>query len=160
MINMILCLHKKYAKTYVDDILIFLKIFEKHFIHFKAIFKILLDWNIHFKAVKCFIDYLKATLLDLKMNIFEIRTDENRIKIIMTMKFLKMFKQLKTYLKMMKYLCFSISLYAQKADVLQNLKTSLFYQFSTFKNVACKEFSIKTEILNLAENELTSFNVL
>ena len=68
--------------------------------------------------IKCFIDYLKATFLDLKMNIFEIKINEDKIKIITAMKFLKMFKQLKTYLKTIEYLHFFISLYAQKIDVL------------------------------------------
>ena len=94
------------------------------------------------------------------MNIFEIKTNENKIKVITAMKFLKMLKQLKTYLKMTKYFCFFISLYAQKMNTLQNLKTSLLHQFSAFKSAVCKEFNIRIKILNLAEDELISFNAL
>ena len=107
-INEILQSHQKYAKIYINDIMIYSKIFKNYIIHFMTVFTALQEQKITFKFTKYFIAYSEALLLDNKINNFKTFTDKDYIKIISILKFFKTLQQLKTYLSKIKYLYLSV----------------------------------------------------
>ena len=60
--------YRKFVKIYIDDIIIFSRIFEKHVTHLRQIFKKFVQFNIFIKLIKTFIDYSFVQLLDQKIN--------------------------------------------------------------------------------------------
>ncbi len=87
-----------FAKTYVDDVIIFSKTFKDHLEHFNKIFVLLQKMNITLKTIKTYLEYFIIILLDQKVDNLELFTIENKLKTITKMFFLKIFKNLKTYL--------------------------------------------------------------
>ena len=87
MINRILQLHCHYCWTYINNIIIFFKIFDNHINNLTLILFTLKVLDITLKTLKCFIKYLQTSLLNVKINMFKIIIDENHIKIITTIKF-------------------------------------------------------------------------
>ena len=140
-INKILQPHQKYAKTYIDDITIYSKIFKDYIVHLTAVFTALQEQKIILKLTKCFIVYPEASLLNNKINNFGTLIDKDCIKAISTLKFPKTLWQLKTYLGKTRYLHLSVLNYTQKTDVLQKLKTALLQKSSSFKDRVHKKFS-------------------
>ncbi|KAI1005182.1 hypothetical protein K3495_g3037 [Podosphaera aphanis] len=55
--------HRKFARTYIDDIVIFSKTFEEHIHHLQVVFSKLLEHNIHLSPRKWFLAYPSVDLL-------------------------------------------------------------------------------------------------
>src|SRR2546421_3253889 len=64
MMNMILCSHKFFAHCYINDIIIFSKTLENHLQHLNTIFNLFNKFEITFKKIKTYLDYLSIILLD------------------------------------------------------------------------------------------------
>ena len=134
--------HQEYAKVYVDDIIIYSKIFKDYVVHLMAVFTALWEWKTTLKSTKCFIAYSETSLLDNKINNFKTFTDKDCIQIISVLEFLKILWQLETYLSKTGYLCSSVLNYTQKADVLQKLKMTLLWESLSFKSRIHKRFNL------------------
>ncbi len=87
MMNLILRPHKDYAKYYVDDIMIFSKIFEQYIEHLDTIFKLFDALGITLKNVKTYLDYLSIILLGQRVNGFGMSYAEKRIAVIRELEF-------------------------------------------------------------------------
>ena len=92
--------YQKFVKIYIDDIIIFSRILEKHVIYLRQIFEKFVQFNIFIKFIKTFIDYLFVQLLDQKMNFFNLSINEKKLKTISKFQFFRIFRQLKTYLNL------------------------------------------------------------
>ena len=71
----------------MNDIIIFLKILKKHIKNLNFFFKLLIIKNVILDFNKCFLNYLKVKLLNIKMFMFNIITVKNKFKIIILLKF-------------------------------------------------------------------------
>ena len=87
-----------FVRNYVDDVVVFSKIFEKHVIHFHQIFVLFDNVDISFKSSKKFLKYFIVTLFEQRVNALNLSTNEKKIKIIVVLQFLANFKKLKIYL--------------------------------------------------------------
>ena len=124
-IDRILRSNKNFAKTYVNDIVIFSKSLNEHVLHFRKVFDILRSNNISIKSIKSFIDYFSMSLLEQRINSFDFVTNEQKLKAISKLVFSKTLKQLKTYLKLTEWFRDYIEKYAEKFKSLQKQKITL-----------------------------------
>jgi hypothetical protein len=64
MMNSVLRPHRIYARCYINDIIIFSKIFENHIEHLDKIFDLFDTLNIILKGLKAYLGYLLIILFD------------------------------------------------------------------------------------------------
>jgi hypothetical protein len=98
--DIILRLHRQFARYYVDDIIIFSKIFEKHIEYLNTIFKLFNRIGITFGDPKIYLDYSSIILLKQRINELNMTCAENRIAILKDLQFPQILKNLEKYLKM------------------------------------------------------------
>lgn len=63
-----------FATFYIDDIVIFFKIFEKHLDHLQIVFATLNSKNVILKTIKNFLKYTSIILLKQLINLFDLTT--------------------------------------------------------------------------------------
>ena len=158
-INRILRKHRKYVRTYVNDIIIFFKILKKHFHHLIEVFDTLNVNNIIIKFEKVFLDYSIVQLLDQKIDSFDLVIAKNKFKIIVKLRFLKSFQQLKIYLNLISWLRNYIFHYAKIFKSLQKRKTEFLWNDSIAEN-ARKIYSRKIRMKYLMKKKLAAFKAL
>ena len=93
-----------FVKIYINDIIIFSKIFEKHVEHLKTIFKILIFKWISVSFIKSFLCYSPIKLLKQWMNALNMTISKIKFIVINKLKFSLFFTQLNHYIDFMKYL--------------------------------------------------------
>ena len=82
---------RRFARVYINDIVIFFKIIEKHILHFRAIFDMFQQNNIFIKFIKTFLKYLFVQFLKQKINFFDLFTNEKNSKLFSNYFFLEFF---------------------------------------------------------------------
>ena len=158
-IDRVLREHRRYAKAYVDDVVIFSRNLQNHMTHLRAIFDILNVNNITIKIVKVFIDYLTMQLLDQRVDFFELVTAEDKLKTIFMLKFFRSLRQLKIYLRLIDWLREYVSHYVDVFKSLQMRKTKLLRDDSVAES-ARKVYSNKTRLNHSIEAKIKTFNTL
>jgi hypothetical protein len=102
IIDIILRPHRQFARCYVDDIVIFYKIFEKYIEYLDIIFELFNRIGIIFKNFKIYFDYLLIILLKQRIDGLNITCAENRIAIFKNLQFSQTLKNLEKYLEIVK----------------------------------------------------------
>ena len=97
-INRLLRVYRRFARIYIDNIVIFFRTLKKHIVHLRAVFKKLVAFNIFIKFSKIFIDYFSIQLLKQKIDFFEFFISEKKLQTIAKLQFSRIFRQLKIYL--------------------------------------------------------------
>ncbi len=87
MIDLILRPYRNYARYYVDDIVIFFKIFEQYIEYLDTIFELFDVLGIIFKDIKNYLDYLSIILLEQRVDGFGISCVKERIVVIRELEF-------------------------------------------------------------------------
>ena len=123
----------KFVKAYVDDVVIFNQILQKHAEHFNQTFGFFNKMNIVLKPYKSYIGFLSITLLKQKVDNFEFNISTDKFETFRTMKFPAKLKNLEIYIGMTNYLRNYIPYYAQLVEPLQRRKTLLSRGFPTKK---------------------------
>jgi hypothetical protein len=82
MIDIILRSYRQFIRYYVDDIVIFSKIFKEYIEYLDTIFELFNRIEITFKNLKIYFDYLSIILLKQRMDGLNITCAENRIAIL------------------------------------------------------------------------------
>lgn len=77
-----------FAKTYINDVIIFFKIKINHLFHLKKMFQIFRKFNIFIKSFKNFLIYSSIRFLNQKMNFLNLIIDENKFRVINSLKLL------------------------------------------------------------------------
>ena len=131
-------IYQKFVKIYVDNIIIFSRILEKHVIHLRQIFDKLVQFNIFIKFTKTFIDYLFVQLLDQKINFFKLFINKKKLKTIVKFQFSRIFRQLKTYLNLIDWFKEYMSHYVDVSKILQ--KKIILLKFFSKKKQYSKNF--------------------
>ena len=91
--------YKHFVKTYVDDVIMFFQSLKKHFRHLNQIFDLFAKMNVMFKSFKIYFEYFSMFLLNQKIDNFDFSIAEKKLKIILNINFLQLFKHLESYLK-------------------------------------------------------------
>ena len=87
-----------YARYYVDDIVIFSKIFGQYIEYLDTIFELFDALGIIFKDVKIYLGYLSIILLGQRVDGFGISYAKKRITVIRELEFLENLQKLEKYI--------------------------------------------------------------
>src|SRR6266536_1819261 len=98
MMDSILRPYKPFIRCYIDDIIIFSKIFEEHIKYLDIILGLFDYLGITIKGAKTFLGYPSIILLGQRVNRFGMATSEKRTAAIRNLAFPKILKDLETYL--------------------------------------------------------------
>ena len=90
---------KKFIRIYINNIIIFSRTFQDHLQHFKKMFIFLKKLHIILNLKKSYFEFLIINLFDQKVSSLELIIIQNKIKIIVKLKFLKNFYNLEIYLE-------------------------------------------------------------
>ena len=109
---------RRFARAYVDDIVIYFKTAKKHAQHLRSVFDMLRQNNIFIKSSKAFLDYSFVRLLDQKIDSFELSTSEKKLRAIAKLSFSKILRQLEIYLDLTDWLRDYVSFYVDVFKIL------------------------------------------
>lgn len=109
---------KKFAKAFVDDIIVFFHTLSKHFNYLRQIFGLFRKKRVNLSPIKFFIDYPSIVLLNQQIDDLEIFTTQKKIWTIINLRFPKIFRDLEIFLDFTEWFRSSISRYAQLANSL------------------------------------------
>ena len=152
-IDEILRIYHVFAKTYVDDIVVFNRILKKHINYLRQIFQLLNSYDIRFSSKKLFLNYSIVVLFDQKIDVFDFIIVVDKLTTIVNLKFLYTLKNLKKYLNLIDWLRNYITWYVQKSNLLQRRKTLFLRNFSINKKRQRKIYSIKIVIKKTFRNK-------
>ena len=150
---------RRFARVYVNDIVIFSKTIEKHVVHLRSVFDMLQHNNIFIKFNKIFLNYSSVTLLDQKMNSFDLFINVEKLKTIIKIQFFKTLRLLKIYLNLIDYLREYVFYYVDVFKALQTRKIELLKSFFVTDN-ARKTFANRTRIDNFTSLKIEFFRIL
>ena len=139
-IDKILRKYRHFAKTYVDDIIVFFNFLEKHLKHLNLIFVLFKKYNIVIKLFKTYLNYSILFLLEQRVDNLDLITIEKKIETIRDFKFSRTLKNLKTYFEKTKYFRQYIAYYVQKVKFFQQKKICLLRDASSKKRTRKQYF--------------------
>ena len=151
-------LYRHYVKTYVDDIVIYFKIFDEHKIHLRSIFDMFKINNISIKSKKIFIDYFTIHLLKQKIFFLKLITIEKKLKTIFRLSYFKTLQSLKIYLKFIDWLRDYVFMYVDVAKSFQKFKIELFRNVFVIDNIKKNFFRI-IRIKNFISRKFALFQI-
>ena len=99
-LNAMLKSFKNFVKIYIDDIMMFSKMFNEHLEHFAKIFQFFKNHNISMFFIKSFFSFFDIILLKQRVNSFEMNIMKNKIKIIFAFSFFMILKELNYFLNL------------------------------------------------------------
>ena len=139
--NFMLKKFRDFVKIYIDDIVFFFVFLNQHIKHLNKDFQHFFKYNVTLSSRKFFFEYSFIVLFDQIVNVFEMFIFEEKFAIIIKLIFSKIFKKLKTYVKLTDWMRNYISYYAQMTKSLKRRKILLLKnEFS--KNNFKKRFSV------------------
>lgn len=158
-IDRVLRAYRKFARAYIDDIVIFSRTLEEHVVHLRQVFDVLKKNNISVKPTKAFIGYPSVRLLGQKVDSLGLATTEEKLAAIAKLKFPTTLRQLETYLALTGWLREYVEHYAKKAEPLQLRKTALL-KGAPIAGTARRAYASKTKFLNPTNEERESYSQL
>jgi hypothetical protein len=117
--------HYKYARCYIDDIVIFSDDFASHLQHLRAILATLSELGMTLSPDKCYIGYHSVQLLGHVVDRFGLSTLPEKVAAISTMQFPKNLKELELFIGLSGYYRHFIAHYAALIEPLQKRKTAM-----------------------------------
>lgn len=157
--DQILCSHKNYAKAYMNHIVVYFKSLLNHITHLHALFSMFSRLRICLSSVKSFLDYSFVSLLEQRVDDFDLTTSIEKLQAIFSFRFSRSLKELESYLELTGWLRNYISYYAQIVKSLQKRKIALNKQTSKLEKF--RKTRIASIILHeLIEQELLLFKHL
>ncbi len=134
-----------------------IKTLKEHLNHLRVLFRIFRRKKIIINFLKTFLEYLSVILLERRVNVLDLIIAEEKLKVIVLLKFSKNLTVLKRYLELADYLRKYVYFFVEIFKLLQNLKTKLLK--NSFKENKSKEFINKIKI-NFINKKMTSFLLL
>ena len=144
-INYILKNVRWFFKAFINDIVTRFRSFKNHLTHFKKS-SIFFKFNIFIKSTKMFFNYFNVVLLKQRINVLNLSITSEKLKIIISFKFFKTFKNLKDYFDFTKYIRNHIYYYFAIIKIWENLKITLL-KASSKSNHKRKHYINKIKIL-------------
>ena len=123
--NKLLRLYKKFARIYVNDIIIYNYILKKYLKHLIIVFQLFWNKQVNLFSVKFYLNYLSIILSKQRINNLNMFKFAEKIIAITFLRFSYILRDLKIFLNLIEWLKSSIIYYAQRALLLQKKKTLL-----------------------------------
>ena len=146
-----------FAKTYINDVIIFSKIQKNHLAHLKKMFQIFQKFNISIKSFKTFFVYSSIRFLSQKMNSLNLTTDENKFCVINKLKFSIIFRKLKHYFELTNWFRKYVKNYTKMTKSLQNRKTTMLKKSFSIDESVRRFYFAKTAIQNSIKKKILFF---
>jgi hypothetical protein len=102
---------REFVKVYMNDIIIFSKIFDEHLNHLRRIFQRLQNYNVTLNSKKIFLEYSSIMILKQVINVLDFITIKEKFVAIANLIFSLILKILKIYLNLIDYLRVYVSWY-------------------------------------------------
>jgi hypothetical protein len=112
-----------FAKTYINDFIVFSNTFKEHLQHLNLFFSTLAAHNVTLLAKKAFLGFPSLKLLGTKVDALRCTITADRIAALKNLKFPKTAADLKKYISVTGYLRNKVPYLAQLQGPLQDLKT-------------------------------------
>ena len=97
-IDAILRVYRAFARTYVNDIVIFSKTLKKHLTHLRDVFQLLNSYDIRLSSKKSYLNYSTVALLKQKIDVFDLTIAADKLTAITNLRFSYTLKNLEGYL--------------------------------------------------------------
>ena len=150
----------QFAKTYIDDIIVWSKFLTNHINYLRQLFCLLVKKNISLNLIKVFLKYSKITFLEQRVNVLKLTITKERLKTLTSLTISYTFAKLEVYLKLIDYIRQYIHFYAVIFRSLQNLKTTLFKaKIANSADIKRKAYISKTKLILTIKKE-NSFKTL
>ena len=133
-IDFLLRIVRRFAKAYVDDIVVFSRTLKEHKAHLHEVFGILDSYEVRLASKKSYLGYSTIALLKQKIDAFDFIIIVDKLTAIANLKFSHTLKNFEGYLSFIGWLRNYIAWYAQKSNSLQKRKTMLLRNFSFSKS--------------------------
>ena len=161
-IDRILRNQRKFARAYIDDIVIFSKTLDEHIAHLKEVFSKLLEYDICLSPKKSFLAYPSVQLLGRRVDALGLATDTDKLSALAHLTFPRTLRQLDHYLGLTGYLRQHIPFYAGISKPLQDRKKRLYRILKErhVKGNARKREAGRTRLLDPTDEEISSFEKL
>lgn len=150
--------HADYARTYVDDTVVFSDTFQDHCQHLTNVLSTFTRLRASLNPLKSYVGFSSVTLLGKRVNALGLSTHEEKVEALLKLRFPQTVKELETYIGLTQWLRHFIPYYAYIIDPLQKRKTKLLRHAPSGK--ARKSFVAKTAVDKPTEDELAAFNHL
>lgn len=116
---------RDFVRAFVDDIIIFSRTLAEHVSHLRQLFQLLRERRASLAPSKSFLGFPSVTLLGQRVDSLGMSTSEDKVRAITALQFPNSLRDLEIFLGMTGWLRTSIPRYAQRAQPLQERKTSL-----------------------------------
>ncbi|TQS34689.1 hypothetical protein Golomagni_04917 [Golovinomyces magnicellulatus] len=133
-IDIILRTERAFARSYIDDVVIFNRTFEEHFEHLRAVFQKLRSFKIFLSAKKCFLDYPSMGLFGQRVDALGLASAEDKIKATHNLEFPRTLEHLEYYLGLTGYLRQYVPPYAKRSAALQQIKVKMLRELKEKEN--------------------------
>lgn len=150
---------RKFARAYIDDVVVYSKTLEEHLNHLRQIFNLFVESGISVNPKKTFLGYPSVQLLGQKVDSLRLWTAEDKLQAIAKLSFPETLAKLETYLGMTGWLRDYIANYAILAKPLQDRKT-LMLAASPKSGQERKNFASRSLLQLPSEAELIAFQAL
>ena len=141
--NKLLRSYKKFAKIYVNDIIVHFKILRKHLKHLCTFFQMFRTKRINLIVIKSFLAYFFVILLNQRIDSLDMFTIVEKIIVIIFLRFSFNLRDFEIFMKFTNWLRSSIFRYAQRVQSLQKRKITF------TKNVIVNEFARKKQTIKI-----------
>ena len=118
-------LYKNFVKIYVNNIIIYSRTLIEHVKYLQTIFQLFRDKRVNLTFTKFFLTYSFVILLKQRVNNLKMSISTKKIVVIISLRFSHNLRDLKFFLNLIDWFRFSISRYTQRAQSLQERKTTL-----------------------------------
>lgn len=147
---------RDWACAYVDNIICGAKLLDDLLSKLRTLFEIFVAYNISIKPTKTFLNYPNVGLLGQQVNLLGLTTAKEKLNAISLLHYLDTLGALEYYLGLTGYLRSYIHYYAQLAELLQSLKTSLL-KAAPLSGQQRRAYASKTKLPPATPRQLASF---
>ena len=156
LMDLLLEIHKAYAKCFVDDTVVFSDDFESHLKHIEAVLRTMEEAGMTLSPTKCYVGYHSIELLGHHVDRFGLSTLEQKVEAIAKLRFPASLRELEYFLGLTGWYRHFVARYAALIDPLQKLKTRMLKK-APKKGRERETFSRSTKIVNPTALEVTAF---
>ena len=154
--NKLLRSYKKFARIYVNDIIIYSRTLKEHLNHLIIIFQLFRNKRVSLTLIKFYLNYSSMILLNQRVNSLSMFIFAKKIVAIISLRFSYILRDFEIFLNLIEWLRSSIFYYAQRASSLQKRKILLIRMIFVNKE---KDF-VKKKIAINARYEFNELKII
>lgn len=145
-----------WARAYVDNIICRARSLNNLLLKLHILFEIFVAYNISIKPTKTFLNYSNVALLGQEVNILGLIIAKKKLNVIRLLQYPLIVGALEYHLSLTDYLCSYIYYYAQLAEPLQTLKTTML-KSAPLSGRQRRAYALKTKLPPPSPAELVVF---